>query len=91
MLRLSLKHPRYGYRRITILLREDSWLVNFKRVYRLWCQEGLKVPKRQRQRLYDGTSANSCDKKRSEHYNHVWSYDFLSERLDVTDRVNPGQ
>jgi hypothetical protein len=43
ILKLSLKHPRYGYRRITILLREDNGLINFKRVYRLWCQEGLKV------------------------------------------------
>jgi len=68
-------------------LREADWLVNFKRVYRLWCQEGLKGPKKQRQRLYDGTSANSCDKKRPEHYNHVWSYDFLSERLENGRRV----
>jgi len=87
ILKLSLKHPRYGYRRITILLREDSWLVNFKRVYRLWCQEGLKVQKKQRKRLYTGTSANSCDKKRPEHYNHVWSYDFLTERLESGRRV----
>jgi transposase InsO family protein len=87
MLRLSLKHPRYGYRRITILLREADWLVNFKRVYRLWCQEGLKVRKKQPKRLYDGTSANSCDKKRPEYYNHVWSYDFVSERLDNGRRV----
>lgn len=87
MLKLSLKHPRYGYRRITILLREEDWLVNFKRVYRLWCQEGLKVPKKQHKRLYDGTSDNSCDKKRPEYYNHVWSYDFLSERLENGRRV----
>ena len=87
MLKLSLKHPMYGYRRITILLREDSWFVNFKRVYRLWCHEGLKVPRKQHRRLYTGTSANSCDKKRSEYYNHVWSYDFLTERLDNCKRV----
>ncbi|MHC4370473.1 MAG: IS3 family transposase, partial [Planctomycetota bacterium] len=87
MLKLSLKHPRYGYRRITILLREDNWLVNFKRVYRLWCHEGLKVPKKQHKRLYTGTSANSCDKKRPQCYNHVWSYDFLTERLENGTRV----
>ena len=87
MLKLSLKHPRYGYRRITILLREDSWLVNFKRIYRLWCQEGLKVSKKQNKRLYTGTSANSCDKKKPEYYNHVWSYDFLTERLENGRRV----
>jgi len=37
ILNFSGKHPRYGYRRVTILLREDGWLVNFKRVYWLWC------------------------------------------------------
>ncbi|MHC4060458.1 MAG: IS3 family transposase, partial [Planctomycetota bacterium] len=87
MLKLSLKHPRYGYRRITILLRENNWLINFKRVYRLWCQEGLRVPKKQHKRLYTGTSANSCDRKRPQCYNHVWSYDFLTERLENGTRV----
>ena len=87
MLKLSLKHPRYGYRRITILLRENDWLVNFKRVYRLWCQEGLKIRRRQAKRLYAGSSDNSCDKKRPEYYNHVWSYDFLAERLENGRRL----
>ena len=87
MLKLSLKHPRYGYRRITILLREDNWLVNFKRVYRLWCQEGLKIRKKQIKRLYTGTSNNSYDRKRPEYYNHVWSYDFMTERLENGRRV----
>jgi transposase InsO family protein len=87
LLELSLEHPRYGYRRITILLREDGWLVNFKRVYRLWCQEGLKVHRKQCKRLYTGTSDNSCDRKRPEHYNHVWTYDFVTERLENGRRV----
>ena len=87
MLKLSLKHPRYGYRRITILLREDDWLVNFKRVYRLWCREGLKVRRKQHKRLYNGTSDNSCDRRRPEYYNHVWSYDFMTERLENGARV----
>jgi len=38
LLILHVKHPRYGYRRITIKLREKGWFINFKRVYRLWCQ-----------------------------------------------------
>ena len=87
MLQLSLKHPRYGYRRITVLLREDNWLVNFKRLYRLWCQEGLKIRKKQHKRLYAGTSENSCDRKRPEYYNHIWSYDFVNERLDNGRKV----
>jgi transposase InsO family protein len=87
LLVLHVKHPRYGYRRITIKLREEGWFVNFKRVYRLWCQEGLKVPRRQLRRLRGGTSANSCDRRRPEHYNHVWSYDFMSEQLENGKRV----
>jgi transposase InsO family protein len=45
---LSRKDPRYGYRRITALLRAEGWPVNRKRVHRLWRQEGLKVPQKQR-------------------------------------------
>jgi len=36
------KRPRYGYRRITIELRDDGWAVNFKRVYRIWHDYDLK-------------------------------------------------
>ena len=82
MLVLHVNHPRYGYRRITILLREKGWWINFKRVYRLWCQEGLKIRKKQHKRLYAGGSDNACHRKRPEYYNHIWSYDFLSERLE---------
>ena len=82
LLVLHVKHPRYGYRRITVKLREKGWLVNFKRVYRLWCQEGLKIRRKQHKRLYMGCSANACNRKRPEYYNHIWSYDFLSERLE---------
>jgi transposase InsO family protein len=88
MLELHLKHPRYGYRRITIKLREKDWPINFKRVYRLWCQEGLKVPRKQhKKRRGDGSSENACHRKRPEHYNHVWSYDFVTERLETGQRV----
>ena len=88
LLDLHVKHPRYGYRRITILLRQDDWLINFKRVYRLWCQEGLKVPRKQhKKRRGDGSSENACHRKRSEHYNHIWSYDFVTERLENGRKV----
>jgi transposase InsO family protein len=82
LLVLHVKHPRYGYRRITIKLREKGWFINFKRVHRLWCAEGLKIRKKQHKRLYVGCSENACNRKRPEYYNHIWSYDFLSERLE---------
>jgi transposase InsO family protein len=33
---LAERHPRYGYRRIWALLRQEGWLVNRKRIERLW-------------------------------------------------------
>jgi len=54
IVRLASKYGRYGYRRITALLRAEGWIVNHKRVGRIWREEGLKVPKKQpkRARLY---------------------------------------
>jgi putative transposase len=74
------EYGRYGYRRITALLRRDGWRVNVKRVYRIWRREGLKVPskqpKRGRLRLNDG----SCIRLRPSWKDHVWSYDFVMDR-----------
>ena len=74
---LSREHPRYGYRRITALLRREGWSVNRKRVHRLWRREGLKVPQVQRKRRRLGSSENGCTRHRAERPNHVWSYDFV--------------
>jgi len=74
------KYGRYGYKRITALVRAEGYKVNHKRVYKIWRKEGLKVPKKQpkRGRLYfnDG----SCIRKRAEFKNHVWSYDFVHDQ-----------
>jgi putative transposase len=43
---LALQYGRYGYRRITAMLRSEGWHVNHKRIERLWRREGLKVPQR---------------------------------------------
>ena len=48
IIELATEYGRYGYRRITALLRQQGWEVNHKRVERLWRREGLKVPHRQR-------------------------------------------
>ena len=47
---LAAQYGRYGYRRITELLKEAGWRVGTDRVQRLWRREGLKVPKKQRPR-----------------------------------------
>jgi putative transposase len=77
---LALQYGRYGYRRVTGLLRNEGWRVNHKRVERIWRQEGLKVPKRQPKRGRLWLNDGSCVRRRAEHANHVWSYDFIHER-----------
>jgi putative transposase len=73
-------HPRYGYRFITAKLRQDGWRVNFKRVYRLWRREGFKVPRKTRKKRRLGHSGNSCQRRRAEHKDHVWTWDFIHDR-----------
>jgi putative transposase len=80
MLALVRRHPRYGYRRIWALLRREGWRVNRKRVHRLWRQQGLKVPRKQRKKRRLGSSANSCVRRPAEHKDHVWAWDFLHDR-----------
>ncbi len=84
MVELSRENPRYGYRRVWALLRREGWPVNKKRVHRLWRQESLKVPEKQhkRRRLLLGGSENGCRRRRAEHKDHVWSYDFV---MDLTE------
>ncbi len=80
MLAIVRQHPRYGYRRVWALLRDEGWSVNRKRVYRLWRREGLKVPRKQRKKRHLGTSANGIVRRRAEHINHVWCYDFVKDQ-----------
>ncbi|WP_395689192.1 IS3 family transposase [Aestuariivirga sp.] len=78
---LAREHGRLGYRKIAAMLRNTSgWLVNDKRVERIWRQEGLKVPPRQPKRSRIWQSDGSCIRLRAERPNHVWSYDFLEDR-----------
>jgi putative transposase len=75
---MAATHVRYGYRRLTVLLRREGWKVNAKRVYRLYDQENLKVRSverkkiSRRQRVSHGpaTGPNQC-----------WSADFVSDKL----------
>jgi putative transposase len=77
---LARQYGRYGYRRITALLREAGWAVNKKRVERIWRCEGLKVPQKQPKRSRLWLNDGSCIRLRPERPNHVWSYDFVTDR-----------
>ncbi len=77
---LATRYGRYGYRRITALLRQSGWRVNHKRVERIWRREGLKVPMKQPKKGRLWLNDGSCIRLRSEYPNHVWSYDFVEDR-----------
>ncbi len=77
---LAKRYGRYGYRRITALLRRQGWRVNHKRVERIWRQEGLKVPQKQPKRGRLWLNDGSCIRLRPTHRHHVWSYDFVEDR-----------
>ena len=78
MIALAIEYGRYGYRRIAVKLREAGWHVSTDRVQRIWRQEGLKVPQKQKPRGRLWLNDGSCVRLRPERANHVWSYDFVS-------------
>jgi transposase InsO family protein len=80
IIRLAEQYGRYGYRRITALLRAEGWSVNVKRVYRIWRREGLKVPMKQPKRGRLWLADGSCVRLRPMRPGHVWSYDFVQDR-----------
>lgn len=80
MVGLACEFGRYGYRRVTALLRAEGLAVNHKRVERLWRREGLKVPARQPKRGRLWLNDGSCVRLRPERKDHVWSYDFVQDR-----------
>jgi putative transposase len=75
---LAGSRVRYGYRRLTVMLRREGWEVNAKRIYRLYTEEGLIVrtqkrrERAQRQRVASGQAIGA---------NQKWSMDFVAQRL----------
>ena len=81
---LVVAHPRWGYRTICTLLRNDGWAVNSKRIERLWRLEGHRVPPsktKQSGRKAQGSGENSSVRRPALGAHHIWSYDFVSARV----------
>ena len=77
---LARQYGRYGYRRVTALLRDAGWTVNRKRVERIWRGDGLKVPQKQPKRGRLWLNDGSRIRLRPEYPGHVWAYDFVEGR-----------
>jgi len=75
---IAATRVRYGYPRIHVLLRREGWLVNRKRVYRIYREEGLsmrvKLPRRRK-------SIVIRDRAKAEAVNQTWSMDFMADNL----------
>ena len=75
MAALSQANPRYGYRRVRVLLGREGKHMSARRAHRLWNKAGLQVPKKRRRRVPVRTArptpANGA--------NHVWCYDFVHD------------
>ena len=80
IIELATNYGRYGYRRITAMLRTE-YTINHKRVERIWREQGLKVPRKQPKKRRLWLNDGSCVRLRPEYRNHVWSYDFVEDRL----------
>ena len=74
--KLSREHPRWGYRLAWATVRDEGWVVNRKKIQRLWREEGLRVPQRKRKRKRLGDSTVPARRLRAERANHVWALDF---------------
>jgi len=83
MRRITHRRPRFGCPRVYDELTKRGWQVNRKRVHRLWKQEHMQIArKQQKRRRLPGHSGNGCIRHRPMHKDHVWSYDFLTDRTE---------
>jgi putative transposase len=82
--RLARRHPRFGYRRVHVMLERKGWSVSLKRVHRLWIEMGLRRPIRRKKPgklgAKPGVGGNSCVRKPSRFKNDVWTCDFIHDR-----------
>jgi transposase InsO family protein len=84
IMKLSQQHPRYGYRRITHLLRREGWVVNAKRVQRVRRVVGLQV--RRKQRRMRRLNPSSTERQRALYRHQVWSWDFIEDQTERGQR-----
>jgi len=76
---IAATRVHFGYPRIQILLRREGWVVNRKRVYHIYREEGLSIrlkPPRRRKSAFVRSARPIAD-----NLNHTWSMDFMADSL----------
>jgi putative transposase len=77
LVKLARQKPRFGYRRLHVLLERRGFEVNVKRVHRLYVEQGLAVRRRRRKRLVREQVAQA----RPTRPNQEWAMDFIVDSL----------
>jgi putative transposase len=75
---LAASRVRFGYRRLTVMLRREGWMVNAKRIYRLYTEDGLAVRTKVRKKIARRARVPML---RATRPNQKWSMDFVAARL----------
>jgi putative transposase len=77
---LAASRIRFGYRRLHVMLRREGWMVNHKRIYRLYVEEdlNLRMPKKRKKRVAE----NRVSLEQADKANQRWSMDFVADRLE---------
>jgi putative transposase len=78
MRELAASRVRFGYRRLTVMLRREGWAVNAKRIYRLYTEDGLAVRTKVRKKIARRSRVPAL---RATRPNEKWSMDFVAARL----------
>ena len=74
---IAQQYIRYGYGRIHLVLKREGWHVNHKRIYRIYCEEGLNLRrKRPRRRV---AAATRMQRPELSSYDECWSMDFVMD------------
>ena len=81
MIRLAKHYGRYGYRKVTALLRMRGWRVNHKKIENLWGQEGLQLPHRHKKQRWLYHQNSSVIRLPPTHSNYIWAIDFIHDKL----------
>ena len=82
---LARNKRRYGYRRVWMTLRREGWVVNHKRVHRIWKELGLSLPRKRARKRFCGPKGEIA--QQAVHPDHVWSYDLCEDRTERGKRL----
>lgn len=77
---LAAANPRYGVRRLCVMLRREGRVVNLKRVRRMCREHGLMLKQKRRRKRRGIGAGVPC---KAEHPDHVWAYDFVEDRTEA--------